>query len=110
MAANVSDPFPRYPHLPPIVEAVLKLGAGPELALRSHSSSCRAVGSASGYLLLAPDIIFSAQAFVQRKRLAQAGTGSDLGAREGITQFLLQAGFRRLCRDRVRGDTPHGRG
>src|SRR5262245_12215173 len=76
MAANVGDPLPSHPHLPPIVAAVLKLGARPELALRSHSNSLRA---ASGSLLLTPGLIFSAQAFVQWKRLAQARTGSDLG-------------------------------
>src|SRR5215471_6766362 len=41
------------------------------------------------HLLLAPGLVFGAQAFVQRERLAQARTGSHLGAREGITQFLL---------------------
>src|SRR4029450_8547971 len=95
MAANVGDPLPSHPHLPPIVAAVLKLGARSELALSSHRNSLRA---ASGSLLLTPGLIFSAQAFVQWKRLAQACTGRHLGTREGITQCLTQAGFGGLCR------------
>src|SRR5215470_380192 len=103
MAANVCDPLPRHPYLPPITAAMLKLGARPELALRSHSNSFRA---ASGSLLLTPGLIFSAQAFIQWKRLAQACAGRDLGAREGVAQFLLQASFRRLRRDCL-GDGDH---